>query len=1185
MHDKRLDEANVRGVRARSNPGDQLFGAATSVASRPLTVIVVVTALIVSVYGALYVGSKSPPYGFYWDLGGNMIATSLIAHWISSLPDAIDSVGWAGWGNIDSFPFHPMLSVLMRLPLMPLFHEDAVTTIKFVQVLEVLVAIGSMAGLYAMLRGWSAWAWLAGLIYALLPESLLMIRGNVDFGLAIALAPLCVGVPLALARRYGCWALPLGGAIAGLLSSCLVLEFLFVQGIPAYLLAVGASYSRRNLLTWVAMAVVGLACFVLTGAYFIVPSLAMQSLFSLPVPAVANLQSGQGGGFVMFGETPVPFLALAISEFFNASVPDFSLASLLWLMLPIGIALWGLAVWRVIWAPGSGALRPGELALALMGAACAALSLGAWSPLVLLFWRVVSHVPLLNNMRTPDRLMSLAVIAVVLFAVSALEQLSLRGARARRLVVAASAIFLTAALFELHWSRLFLGDPMPLEFRFPHLQAVNSIVLQRGGRVADLGEVFLGRIGFSMLYGMSTPYNAFQDDFLQRYESDGFGGSEILARAGTRTFITTPRWATDSPYYPEPIRHSIDLKRVAGSPSTTSVWAVTYPRADVTPVNIVCLRGGPGLLEYALSLPQFERAAFVTNSSCADTVYADAAPLGPELGGKIVKTLSGISLFPRSGQMRDDDYRITLGRWFVNFPWYRNAVDGDAPQLGAAAVSLDAGDSARASIDLPQSADYEFALRMVCHAAAKGRISIDEMRDHPFACAPNLGFQWIPVELGRLERGHHFLRVAIRRIGSAHLTTTSLESSFWSVGFDGVAIVARNSHAAITPASSLFSIDRFDDVPTGPPPSKAAVAAAARANLFPNANFTLGKRSGIVPRFWSPYRDGSAFRSRVAQEYSVDRTAPPSIGTSVRIALASTVTGSAGLDTRPMPLKANTLYTVTFIARASVPNTDFLTASSSGGVMIVPTVGFGTAHADVAWHQYSFDWLVGPKDVDTSITLRTSRAYDDDAAPQGVLTKIWFAAPHLTMDVDQMHDFKALRWIGAGTYRVQTRLLGGAPGGEVSIDGKRLHNDDHVTIARSGIHRISYIGVPQDAYAIALTPSSWTTTLRSTPRVSVEKLTRQRWRVAIEQPTTLEAAVFPDGWWSLRGNAGAIAGERCDIVNTCFRNVPPGTYLLAHAWPNYVTLGLATTLAGWIVAILTFLWAKRKSGGAVAQAG
>ncbi len=1085
--------------------------------AQPLALLAVVAAAIVAVSGALYVASSRPPYGFYYDLGGNILATALISHWVVSVPDAIDAVGWAGWGNINAFPYHPMLSVVLRLPLVPLFHGNVIVAMKFVQVLEVVVAVVSMAVLYATFQGWSAWAWIAGLIYALLPESLMMYRGNVDFGLAVALAPLCIGIPHMLVRRYGDYALPLCGAIIALLSSCIVLEFLFVQGIPAYAFAVAFAYGRRARWSWAIMSSIGGACFLLAAAYFIIPSLYINSFFSLAVPEVVNLQSGLGGGFTMFSETPIPFLALTIDEFFNASNPDFSLQSLLWVMLPAGIVLWGLAVWRVIWGREAGASPRGELPLALMGGICAVLSLGAWSPAVRVIWSVIAHIPLLNNMRTPDRLLSPAVLVVVLFAVFALESLGSRGTSARRVSVACSALLVAVGVYAFFWTRVFLGDPTSLEYRFPHLQAVNAIASERGGRVANLGEVYLGRSGDSVLYGMPQPYDSFQDDFFQRYESDGFGGSEILARAGVRTFVTTPRWATDSPFYPEPIAHSIDLRRRAGDPSTASVWAVTNPRADIAAVNTICLRGGPGLFEYALALPIFTRVAFATDATCTRTLYANSAPLDSRLGGRVVAMLSGITLFPHSGQMRDNDYRIANGRWFVNLPWYRNAIDGDSPELGVAAVALNPGNSGSASFDVRQSANYTVALRMVCHRNVTGLVHIDSATDRRFICRPNFGFQWIASDVGRLSRGRHFLRITIGPFGTEQVGTTSWNTS-WTEAFDGAALVRRGSKIDAKPTAYLFSIDRFTDSLVGSPVAPRILAAYDRKNLFPK----LGR----------------------------------------------------------VELKANTLYTVAFSARASVANTGF-TSFGGPGVMITPTAGFPTSYPDTAWHPYSFDWLIGPNNVRTSVILKVSRGFTSASRPA---VSVAFATAQLRVHPIQLHDFRAMRWISAGSYLVQTRLLGGSPGGTVAIDGWHIANGGHITIRQSREHALSYIGLPQDAYVIALIPENWIAAMRSTVPASVVRVSRQRWGVDVRKTETLEATVFPDGWWFLRGTRGIIAGKRCDIVNTCFSDVPPGSYLLAHEWPSYVIFGLLSTLAGWVTAIVIVLVAKARVRGTAARA-
>jgi len=1278
---------------------------------RRLSVLAVLVGITIAASGALYVASGRPPFGFYYDLGGDIYATSLISSWIQGVRDLVDSIGWAGWGNVSQFPFHPMLSYLARVPLVHAFN-DVVTTVKFFQFLEVPFAIISMACLYALLRGWSVWAWIAGLIYALLPETLMMIRGNVDFGMAVALAPLCVAVPFALARRFGYWALPLCGAVAGLLSFYLSLEFLFLQGIPAYALAAAVAYNRNRRAAWAALAIIGFICLGFSGAYFLIPSLAMSSLFTFPFPAIANLQSGQGGGFAMFGEKSVAALALVINEFVGAR-PEFSVEPLLWLIVPLGLALWVAAIWRVVWAPASGRLTRGELAIAVTGGICAVLAAGSSLPAANIVWTVIAHIPGLNLMRTPDRLMSFAIVIVVLFGVAGFERLSTISFAGRRLAFAAAAIYCMAGLFFLFSLRLFFGDPASLGDRFPRLDAVNAVALKEGGRAADLGETYRGATGDTPLYGMGVPFNAFQQDFFQRYEADGFGGAAILARAGVRTFITTPPWALDSPYYADTIAHADILKLATpiianGDPAgLTAAYVTSNPRGVATPVTTICIQGGPGLFEYALAAPQFTHAAFVTDSAgCRYTVYTNSAPTEPVLRGRIVTALSGIDLFPHGGQMRDNDYRIALGRWFINFPWYRNSLDGDSPMLSSAAVSLDPNDAARASFELKQPGHYAIALRMLCHVVASGTVSIDATR-RGFTCSPALGFQWIEIDAGRLGGGRHVLDIAMANLGTKRVITTAWNAS-WRLGFDGAAIVSRDVSVPVPAGAYLFSTDRFASVPIGAPVSPAAISAAARINLFQNASFTGGSgtggrtaptnmdgtySSGVVPKFWSPYNSANPAGGAAAR-YALDRSAgaPNGIATEILLPYGNQPGQSVGLEAggagrntdnaAPIILKANTLYTVAFYAKASAPNTDFSTVSP-GGVTVTPKAGFPTSYPDTNWHRYSFEWLVGPSDVNTGIWLRTDSAFSALAPPAqltatpragggtlaagvyryemtaltangqtvagtevpveattsnssigltwtpvsgavsyavyrtapggepgselalvkvaaysytdaGNLTPhgggpprinttgrkatVWFAAPRLTVRPSQARDFRSVRWLAAGTYHVATFLVGGAPGAGVVIDGARENRRGDVKIRRSGMHTISYLGPPQNAYAVAFVPSAWNGQLQSNATVRVDQLTSQRWRVTVDRPTTVEASVFPDGWWRLKGSSAALTGSRCDIVNTCFQNVPSGKYMLMHRWPNYIKLGFACTIAAWIVALLAFRLGRRGEG-------
>lgn len=131
--------------------------------------------------------------------------------------DVWDAFGWAGWGERTPFTYAPMTVYGIAVPIAKILGGNAFAAIKAMQVIDLATAWASAAYLYAVLRGRSAWAWIAGLLYALLPEHVLMIRGNIEFGFVSALVPLALACPIVLVRRYGLAALPFCGALV----SCL----------------------------------------------------------------------------------------------------------------------------------------------------------------------------------------------------------------------------------------------------------------------------------------------------------------------------------------------------------------------------------------------------------------------------------------------------------------------------------------------------------------------------------------------------------------------------------------------------------------------------------------------------------------------------------------------------------------------------------------------------------------------------------------------------------------------------------------------------------------------------------------------------------------------------------------------------------------------------------------------------
>jgi hypothetical protein len=107
---------------------------------------------------------------------------------------------------------------------------------------------------------------------------------------------------------------------------------------------------------------------------------------------------------------------------------------------------------------------------------------------------------------------------------------------------------------------------------------------------------------------------------------------------------------------------------------------------------------------------------------------------------------------------------------------------------------------------------------------------------------------------------------------------------------------------------------------------------------------------------------------------------------------------------------------------------------------------------------------------------------------------------------------------------------------------------------RSGYHNISMRDISSDDRVLAFV---------SHPRLTyfapqAVQSSTYRWSVAMKERATLEVAWYPDGNWRLENDAvpGAVLRSvRCDLLNSCFVNLPPGHYHLYHQWPAPLRFG------------------------------
>jgi hypothetical protein len=86
-----------------------------------------------------------------------------------------------------------------------------------------------------------------------------------------------------------------------------------------------------------------------------------------------------------------------------------------------------------------------------------------------------------------------------------------------------------------------------------------------------------------------------------------------------------------------------------------------------------------------------------------------------------------------------------------------------------------------------------------------------------------------------------------------------------------------------------------------------------------------------------------------------------------------------------------------------------------------------------------------------------------------------------------------------------------------------------------------------------------------------------RYTVSVPVTTGVKTAHLNDGNWTLASPSTVVAGETCDLLDTCFSAVPPGTYRLTHQWPQFLKAGFTLSIGSIVVAgLLLALCAARR---------
>jgi hypothetical protein len=152
----------------------------------------------------------------------------------------------------------------------------------------------------------------------------------------------------------------------------------------------------------------------------------------------------------------------------------------------------------------------------------------------------------------------------------------------------------------------------------------------------------------------------------------------------------------------------------------------------------------------------------------------------------------------------------------------------------------------------------------------------------------------------------------------------------------------------------------------------------------------------------------------------------------------------------------------------------------------------------------------------------------------------------------------AMLWLPAGRYRVSILKADGSAVRRVRLQAAGCTGQEPIcTFGFTGKHRI-VLGETSPAERlltfVRLQP------LAPPPPIEVKQTAALRWDVTLKKTADVVLTQIYDGNWILFDGFHQYGGERCDIADTCFINVPSGRYHLGHRWPLPLRQGFAITL-------------------------
>jgi hypothetical protein len=673
------------------------------------------------------------------------------------------------------------------------------------------------------------------------------------------------------------------------------------------------------------------------------------------------------------------------------------------------------------------------------------------------------------------------------------------------------------------------------------------------------------------------------------------------------------------------------------SPEDVSV--VELPaKAALSAATVACVEGGPGPFDRLFLTPALRDVSLITDaSSCSYSAFVDFDPRDAWKSLSTEDHWSAAQLRVRGRQLRDFDYHPVLNRTMLNFPWYRNSVEGQRPVFddagvvlvsGSGSVSLEphgpwvSGSTVEVRVDamtagtLTLSVGQQPAIERFV-PAAHGFRWYSFMLAHDAAAATPVTLAMVPQGLAKgddADRGLAVDGVAVlppgaaegyRATGPTLFVARSLDADEADETSGGAAeptllaprgriapsyesglklaivgatpeLVATAKHATASfrwnGAPGVYDVaataNAYQDGATitiGTGESACCEASATRSGggtseLTVGHALNLAKGSSIVVRFetpeFKPQLGEAILNVRLRRQLEFQAATGPDAANGLDLTdpldvAAVSVKGAIAMQADGVHGSAGSLL----IVPVRVP------AGATGIAAVADTDGGGAGSIGA---RCSGKTSVAPITGETAgVSLVSTAALD-----RCVVTVAWdggnLAVRSLrVVAIGSRRTWQKVRttlWIGAGSYDVSLVTPDGTVRDARGVSVANCSNAlGACSIGRSGVYGVQF--PLDDRGAILLLMRRGFGAQPESTGLSYRQTSAERWTVTVQRRDDVMLTELSDGNWMLDGSGRQFFGRACNVIDTCFVAVPPGTYTVVHRWPGVLALGMTLTLA------------------------